>query len=226
MKLLEKKIRSNTGATLIIAIVFMMFCIFIGGSILAAASANGARVEKAVSAEQEYLSLRSAALLLNEELRAGNDKGTSLNIVNDDGNVSYSLTNRRNNLRELLYVCAARQYCEQQQALTGTSVTETNHIAFINLGSYYGPSNYPEVKMSGGYACFDFSVQVKKDGGVMETVTARLQCAPDYTVYVLFSTDGGENFSSALHLKMKSNVIGGAGTAIIWNDPVIVKGGI
>ena len=71
MKQITRKLRSKTGASMLIALLFMMFCLFVGGSVLAAATANGYRVEH-LSDQQHYLNQRSAALLIADELRASN----------------------------------------------------------------------------------------------------------------------------------------------------------
>ena len=67
MKHIVQKLRSRSGATLIIAMLFLLFCVFIGGSVLASASANGYRVAQ-LSKQQQYLDQRSAALLLADQL--------------------------------------------------------------------------------------------------------------------------------------------------------------
>lgn len=82
MKILQR-LRSNSGASMILAMVFMLVCMFIGGSVLAAASANGYRVAH-LSDQQQYLDERSAALLTAEELRANlGAAGTHMLIIND-----------------------------------------------------------------------------------------------------------------------------------------------
>ena len=70
MKLISRKLRSKTGASMLIAILFMMFCLFVGGSVLAAATANGYRVEH-MSDQQDFLSQRSAANLIADEIDGG-----------------------------------------------------------------------------------------------------------------------------------------------------------
>ena len=70
MKLISRKLRSKTGASMLIAILFMMFCLFVGGSVLAAATANGYRVEH-MSDQQDFLSQRSAATLIADEIDGG-----------------------------------------------------------------------------------------------------------------------------------------------------------
>lgn len=73
MNNVTRKLRAKNGASMIIALVFMMFCVFIGGSVLASASANGYRVEH-LSDQQQYLSERSAALLIADELESSSTR--------------------------------------------------------------------------------------------------------------------------------------------------------
>ena len=70
MNLISRKLRSKTGASMLIAILFMMFCLFVGGSVLAAATANGYRVEH-MSDQQDFLSQRSAGSLIADEIDGG-----------------------------------------------------------------------------------------------------------------------------------------------------------
>ena len=77
MNLIKNKLHSKRGASLLIAMVYMIFAVFIGGSVLAAASANGYRIEH-LSDQQDYLNQRSAALLLAEEMDIDAFANTSL----------------------------------------------------------------------------------------------------------------------------------------------------
>lgn len=70
MNLITRKLRSKTGASMLIAMVFMLFCLFVGGSVLAAATANGSRVAHMVE-QQVYLDQRSSAMLISDELQSG-----------------------------------------------------------------------------------------------------------------------------------------------------------
>lgn len=65
MNNIKNKLRSKSGASMLIAMVFMLFCLFVGGVVLAAASANGYRVAH-LSDQQDFLSQRSAGLLLSD----------------------------------------------------------------------------------------------------------------------------------------------------------------
>ncbi len=73
---IKEKLRSSKGASLIIALVFMLFCAMIGSAVLAAATANGGRVAALKSDQQEYLDQRSAATLLSDELQINRPKLT------------------------------------------------------------------------------------------------------------------------------------------------------
>ena len=83
MNLISRKLRSQSGASMLIALMFMLFCLFVGGSVLAAATANGYRVAH-MSDQQDFLNQRSAALLLSDELdgtRADNPPTLKVNEV-------------------------------------------------------------------------------------------------------------------------------------------------
>lgn len=83
MNLIQKKLRSQSGASLLIALMFMLFCLFVGGAVLVAASANGYRVAH-LSDQQDFLSQRSACLLLADEIdgsRGGQHKLTITDVT-------------------------------------------------------------------------------------------------------------------------------------------------
>ena len=70
------KLKSKAGTSLILALVFMLVCAFVGAVVLASSTANVGRTEKLIADNQDYLSQRSAANLL---LDAMFDKGLSGN---------------------------------------------------------------------------------------------------------------------------------------------------
>lgn len=66
----KKKLLSRCGSSMILALVFLMFCTFVGGSVLAMASANSARVKHLTQEEQQFLNQRSAVRLLRDQFTA------------------------------------------------------------------------------------------------------------------------------------------------------------
>lgn len=134
MKIL-KKLHSKTGASMLIALVFMMFCAFIGGAVLAAATANAGRIDALNIETQDYLDQRSICMLLVDELRSGDYNKMSMSIrdetltpvtakiVNnvpvftENGTPQRTITitadensSDINEMRLMLYKCAAMRY--------------------------------------------------------------------------------------------------------------------
>ena len=62
------KLKSKAGTSLILALVFMLICAFVGAAVLASSTANVGRTENLFKDNQDYLSQRSAANLILDEL--------------------------------------------------------------------------------------------------------------------------------------------------------------
>ena len=80
MRKLQRKLRSRTGASMLLALVFLLFCSFIGGSVLVSATAFAYRVSQ-VAEQQDFLNQRSAALLLGDELQLESGQQFRLHVV-------------------------------------------------------------------------------------------------------------------------------------------------
>ena len=68
MKRIQSKLHNSRGVSIIIAMVFMLICLFVGATVLTAASMNTARIRND-SKQQEFMNERSAAMLIADELR-------------------------------------------------------------------------------------------------------------------------------------------------------------
>lgn len=80
MKSILNKLRSRAGASMILAMVFMLFCSFIGGTVLASATANAQRVAQ-MAEQQDFLLERSAALLVSDQLQLDDGDQLRLNVI-------------------------------------------------------------------------------------------------------------------------------------------------
>jgi len=80
MNNLLRKLRSKRGASMIMAMVFMLFCAFVGGSVLVSATANAYRVAH-LEEQQDFFLERSAALVLADELELERDQWFRLNVA-------------------------------------------------------------------------------------------------------------------------------------------------
>lgn len=86
MKELHKKLRSRAGASMLLALVFMLFCTFIGSSVLASATANAQRVAQ-MAEQQDFLLERSAALLVSDQLQLDSGDYLRLTVVDQRRNI-------------------------------------------------------------------------------------------------------------------------------------------
>lgn len=82
MNKIQQKLRSQAGASMILAMMFMMFCAFIGGTVLASATANAQRVAQ-MAEQQDFLLERSAALMASDQLRLESGKYLRLSIKDE-----------------------------------------------------------------------------------------------------------------------------------------------
>lgn len=70
MGTIRKKLNSENGATLVMAMVYMLLCIVIGSMILSSGSTAMGQVHHLRGEEQSYLNVLSAAELIKDELQA------------------------------------------------------------------------------------------------------------------------------------------------------------
>lgn len=67
-KLVKRKIKSETGATIALALLLFMVCVVIGGIILAAATASSGRFSELKKTDARYYAVMSSVELLAKEL--------------------------------------------------------------------------------------------------------------------------------------------------------------
>jgi len=203
MKFLFNKLKQRQGASLIIALVFMLFCVFVGGSILAAAVANSARLQHTIEDDQDYLLLRSAAVVLADELR-GTDNGTQLKIRKAKDNsgasyVDYKTKQGRDawtSARDLLYFCASCQFYNQgdfnfgrndlpQHGWTGGTDINTNLYVYRLKSDGLNPAtNYTVISQDGAangadFVQTDITVTLSLDDEATESVKACMVCGEE-----------------------------------------------
>ena len=220
MTIITQKLKSKRGASLILAMVFMLMCLFVGGSVLAAATANGGRVADLTSNQQTYLSQRSAALLMADMLE-GDDTPLQLTIkkVETTGKnaagettvsttVTYSLPTlaqgeNYSTLQQVLVENAVRKY--QSGRVSGATEVYDNFAFTKNNGTPYDPSTHHLYSSSAG----TFAVTVTKEDGVtsLEQLTASFT-SPDpseatdlESKYFDLYIDFGTNSQISLYVK-------------------------
>jgi len=96
------RIRSNAGATILIALLFFLMCAVAGSIILAAGTSASGRVSGLIEQEQSYYSVTSAAQLIKGEIenqefdyyyKASDESKTPIAITNPDSDIAKVLIN-------------------------------------------------------------------------------------------------------------------------------------
>lgn len=65
-----QKLRSASGASMLLALLFLIFSVTVGAVVLTAASASAGRIARNRQEQQNYLAVASAAQLLQTDLEA------------------------------------------------------------------------------------------------------------------------------------------------------------
>ena len=68
MTRLRQKLRSRRGASILIALVFFLLCLTVGGVVLTAATASAGRLAAQRQTQQDYLTVSSAAALVRDSV--------------------------------------------------------------------------------------------------------------------------------------------------------------
>lgn len=207
MNKIMQKLHSRSGASMLLAMVFIMFCTFIGGTVLAAATANGSRVAKLTHSQQAYLSQRSAALVLADQLTKDADNGLQLTIVETiTDSQSLKATPQKaaiNVFQDLLYKLTENKFAIANgynipPITSSTAFTVADHKGNVLDANYVMSDNYGfTIKFADG------QLGLYLEPVVGTTETQRQELSTDGTVKTIVTRT----------------------TIIRWNNPVIVKGG-
>lgn len=68
MEILRRKLDSSRGASILMALLFLLVCMMVGASILMAAASNAGKIRSNKQEQQKYLTLSSALTLICDEL--------------------------------------------------------------------------------------------------------------------------------------------------------------
>lgn len=212
---LKKKLHSQRGASMLMAMIFLMFCLLIGGTVLGAATANGSRIEHLVIEQQEFLAQRSAALVMGDMLTASD--GTELQLIIKDVQ-SYDAEND--------ITTHTVSYTSPGMVNITSEANFMQSILFDRVEDTYPQNTDLEI----------FTVQISAadaEAGV-ESLTAnyKIHTGNDYDVTIDFGTDGLVTLTANGSVGSSENVvtIGNTTTTtkttiIRWSLPSIQKRG-
>ena len=234
---IKQKLRSKRGASMVMAMVFLMFCTLIGSSVLAAATANASRIEHLTKDQQAYYSQRSAAMLMAKMLTA--EDGKELQVMITD-------------------VILEKKDADPVHTITFTSPSVTVAPGNTTLSANFLQqllfevvvSNYPSSGADADYTYFDWiagdsyafapiSGTIEIEDGLtpegQEELTANfsIDIGEDYDVridfgadsYTILTMDGSIGRGRPKVVTMGDTTTTTTTTIIRWSMPDIAKGG-
>jgi len=216
---MRNKLRSNQGSSMFIALIFVIVAVFVGGSVLAAATANIGRLRSRRVEEQTFLNQRSIVALMADKLTPSSGdlkllfapEGTD-KVTVTAGDPTRDPSNARDGVLELFYEVAAYSYLAANYS--GRTVT------WVNFQT--GENGQPKYSGAAAYnSKGEFKVKNSWDSA---EITASYTCdntaeAGRYSMYVEFA----DNY---LRLKLRAvTTTTAGGTKLSWKSPSIVKGG-
>lgn len=201
--MVSRKLKDNSGASILLALLFFLLCALAGSVVLAAGSAAAGRMKDVNAKEQAYFSVTSAAELLKEEIEG---KSISYDTVKDewiqspDSNLKDIL---KNGVKELLSESPDDIDKDFEEKLTITMPENSEwHKALgkVKAALYMKAGNTEYAKYT---VVVTLSLKTNKDDDPNYTCTLTIPAAE--------LNDGTSSGSDILSL--------------VWSNAVITKGG-
>lgn len=100
MNQMKKKLHSNSGASMILALALMLICVMVSSVIIVAAASGIDRNKEKLKQQQEYLAVTSAAKYIAENMNPeGNDRFTGVLLKNEKPCFKYKNYRMESNIR-------------------------------------------------------------------------------------------------------------------------------
>lgn len=227
---MKTKMQSKTGKSMVLALVFLLFSLLLGSTLLAAAFANAGRTASQVEMEQCYVNQRSALLLLSELLKSGPEAKCQLTIedvetVTEAGRertliyTIHSPTGRAEALpQKLLYLYGAGRY-------------EREHPGFDRRKFVYTKDMDENWTAEAGVLQIVPKIPGQEDP---EPLEAEYRFSDDYNLRITLknedgtglylSMDGYWDRGTPVVTRVDGRTTTTVTTVICWDDPVIGKG--
>lgn len=233
MSLIKRKLGSKAGASMLLALVFLMFCLFIGGSVLAAATANGSRVAHLKNDQQDYLSQRSAMLLMADMLTGEDGKElqvviTEVLVKTDGAETSHTITFTSPTVKKpsppnALPASFLQKVMFEVVVDTFDKKGATPDYSYFD---WIGDSAYSYCPTTGTIAIADGSEQGLEATYKIDT-TSDYDLSIDFgdNTYISLSMDGSIGNSTPKTVRIGKTTTTTTTTIIRWSEPVLEKRG-
>ncbi len=178
MKRARAKLKSNSGASMVIALLFLLLCLTIGAIVLSAASASAGRLRTSRANQQNYLTVSSAADLLRDKLSGFKFTGVEKSVYNSKGGTT---------------TLPAPTYTYASSDALPTLIGNKAATVF-KVKSAFSPSGLMPPAVA---------LQIESNG--FANVTASMLIQSDYSLKITLSPDASPS-SYALTLSIPANV--------------------
>ena len=222
------KLRSRSGKSMVLALIFLLFCLSLGGTVLASAFGNASRTAGQAEMEQCYVNQRSAMLLLADLLKGTPESKHQLTVedietVTEAGRertLIYTIhgpSGRAESLpQKLLYLYAAGKY-------------EREHPGFDERKFVY------KKDLDENWTASEGMLQILPDfpGDEAEPLEAAYRFSDDYDFTIVLkqgdvglylTMDAYWDRSEPVVTRVDGRTTTTVTTVICWEDPVIGKG--
>lgn len=212
MRNLKARLCRESGSSMLLVLVFLMFSMFVGSALLSSAAANSARAAETEQNRQDFLRRRSAMLVLRE-LLADMPQLTIRDVTTaSERTVTFSIPDEEIScMQGLLYEYAAARYAAEHFVAAGD-------MEFVNFSSAAAPESAGTVEIVVEYE--DFSESIQADYALSGNGDLWIGL-PGLQLTVSCTAGTGAPVTVTLDEESTTTVT----TVIHWGDPVIGKGG-
>lgn len=193
-----KKLKSQSGASLIIALVLLLVCVMVGSVILSSATGNADKMRKREAEQQEYLALSSAAELIRTSL------GGTVYSAWENNKVyqcyGYYDWMRPEKHTDVADVCDKMTYENNEDAGLKADIADVVYTAYRSHTKYYAPTIVPS--------------EIEKKF----TVSSADTDIPDVKVKMIFNT---QTYGTIFYLTIAKNAVSDYALTLRFNPVVI-----
>ena len=217
---MRKRWKSETGSAMILALLFLLFCSLLGSALLASAWAGAGRVDRESQAQTDFLTCRSALMLLRADFSRNGQPQLTVRDV--------SVRENKTTTRTVTYTL---QNC-------GNSLL-AEYLVNYAITRYESDTGAPDVRY---YENFPFQPAVETDAAkdIALTIsegrelTGLCTVSKDFDLHIRLKSGDGELVLTMEAVQGKSDPVkltaGGVRpptktTVIRWEDGIIEKGG-
>ena len=198
MNRISKKLKSQSGASLIIALVLLLVCVMVGSVILSSAAGNADKMRKRESEQQEYLALSSAAELIRTSLGGTVYSAWENNTVYQCyGYYDWMSPDKHTDVAD---VCDEMTYEKNDDAGLKADIADVVYTAYRSHTKYYAPTIVPS--------------EIEKEF----TVSSADTDIPDVKVKMIFNT---QTYGTIFYLTIAENAVSDYALTLRFNPVVI-----